>query len=142
MGKAVKRTGLSSAVRVRYGGSLSYRRRPIGETIPVNKSARQLAKERRKDRDYVAGEIYQLMDFPFSSNGWTELSFENRDAVLGVDVVMGGPSANEEPWEEIDGLNAAPPGEEGMFLSNAGGEDAVFHEIIHCTVPKKFVIAF
>jgi hypothetical protein len=53
---------------------------------------------------------------------------------------MGGPSntaGGENAWEDIDGLHMAPPGEEGMFMSNAGGEDAIFHEIIDYVVPKK-----
>jgi hypothetical protein len=56
---------------------------------------------------------------------------------------MGGPSnttGDEEAWED-EGLCLAPLGEEGMFMSNAGGEDAVFHEIIDYVAPKKYMIA-
>jgi hypothetical protein len=58
---------------------------------------------------------------------------------------MGEPSnatRDEEAWEDVDGLCLAPPGEEGMFISNAGGEDAVFHEIIDYVAPKKYIMAF
>jgi hypothetical protein len=55
---------------------------------------------------------------------------------------MGGPShtgGDEDTWENIDGLDMVPPGEEGMFMSNAGEDDAVFHEIINYAVPQKYV---
>jgi hypothetical protein len=55
MGKDLKKAGLSNAVKVRYGGG--YRRQSKGETLPINKSAKRLDKERRKDKNGVAGEI-------------------------------------------------------------------------------------
>jgi hypothetical protein len=74
----------------------------------------------------------------------TEMSFENWDAVLGNDpnIVMGELSTsaeNDDAWEDIDGFHTLPPGEEGMFMSNAGGEGDVFHEIIDYALPTKYV---
>jgi hypothetical protein len=72
----------------------------------------------------------------------TELSFENRDAILDSDVAMDGlddAAGDEETWAEMDGLRAIPPGEEGMFMSNAGGDNDVFFEILDYAVPRKYV---
>jgi hypothetical protein len=64
MGKDSKKSGLSNAVNVRYGGG--YRHPPTGETVPINKSAKQQEKERKKQRNYVAGKTFLfLLDFPF-----------------------------------------------------------------------------
>ena len=75
----------------------------------------------------------------------TEMSFENWDTVLGhdPDIVMGEPSTsaeNDDGWEDIEGFHILPPGEESMFMSNAGGEGDVFHEIIDYVLPTKYVV--
>lgn len=59
------------------------------------------------------------------------------------DLVMGEPSTsveNDDGWEDIKGFHALPPGEESMFMSNAGGEDNIFHEIIDYALPTKYVM--
>jgi hypothetical protein len=69
MGKDTNRTGLSKSVKVRYGGGFGRAGRE--ETIPVNKSAKRIEMERRKQRDYIAGEsiyhtIFYLLLNPLS----------------------------------------------------------------------------
>jgi hypothetical protein len=58
-----------------------------------------------------------------------------------ADNAEAGPSttpADEQTWEEdMEGLLTVPPGEEGMFMSHAGGEDDIFQEIISYAIPKK-----
>jgi hypothetical protein len=151
MGKDTKNTktknhGLSNGVKVRYGRG--YGRIAKTETVFVNKSSKRLEKERLANRNYIAGTtlLYDLNLYSVSHSS-TELSFENRDAILDDDVTMGEPSGtagddSENAWENLDGLNMVPPGEEGIFLSNAGGEDAVFYEIIDYVVPKKYATPF
>ena len=53
MGKDTRKSGLSNAVQVRYGGG--YRHAPKDETICINKTTKQLKNEQQKQRDYVAG---------------------------------------------------------------------------------------
>ena len=70
------------------------------------------------------------------------MSFENRDVVLDADVDMAEPSGSagdEGGWEDVEGFNVLPPGKEGLFMSNAGSGEDVFHEIIDKVAPKKYV---
>jgi hypothetical protein len=41
-------------------GVVGYRCLPTGETVPINKSAKQQEKEQKKDRNYVAGGTYLI----------------------------------------------------------------------------------
>ena len=55
----------------------------------------------------------------------TEMSFENWDTALwhDPDIIMGEPSTsaeNDDGWEDIEGFHTLLPGEEIMFISNAG----------------------
>lgn len=68
------------------------------------------------------------------------MSFESRDVVLGEDIAMGEPSGSSgdaDGWEDLDGFTALPPGEEGMFMSNAGGEEQIVQEMIEYSIPQK-----
>jgi hypothetical protein len=58
MGKDSKKSGLSNAVKVRYGGG--YGRPTKEETVTVNKSGKKLEQERKKERDYVAGMVFDF----------------------------------------------------------------------------------
>jgi hypothetical protein len=59
-------------------------------------------------------------------------------------MVMGEPSnaGGDADWDDLDGLNVAPPGEEGIFMNNAGVEDTIFQEIIDFAIPKKYFLLY
>ena len=62
------------------------------------------------------------------------LSFEERDMILDKDLL-----ANMlEDHQDLSGdpFQQLPPGEEGMFLSSAGGEDEVFHVLDDSTFKR------
>lgn len=65
-----------------------------------------------------------------------------RDTLMSADISMGDGSRSndsENAWDDIDGFDRLPPGEEGMFLDNAGMEEGIYHEIIDYVVPQKYV---
>ena len=71
----------------------------------------------------------------------SEFNFANRDNVI-ADTIMGDPDGtsgnhDEGAWEDMEGFHLPLPGEEAMFMSYAGGENEVFHDIINTVISKK-----
>lgn len=80
----------------------------------------------------------------FDSLSTSELNFETRDSLASANVSMGnvngdagGGEGGSMDWEDIEGFDRLPPGEEGIFADNAGMEDEIYQEIIEHVVPSK-----
>ena len=122
--------GLSNGIAIAYG-SRGPHQIAKSQTIRLNKSSRQIAKEKKAQRDHLAGNVCfttgSLADDDFCG---LALSFSEREELLhseGDDVDM----VDLADWYDLedDGLGTLPPGEEAFLQSHAGGE-AVLHEIL------------
>ncbi|TFK80109.1 hypothetical protein K466DRAFT_605604 [Polyporus arcularius HHB13444] len=63
------------------------------------------------------------------------LSFEQRDELMNMDKGQGG---HNDGWEDEEGMYTIPPGEEGMFLSHAGGEDELCQSLLEEPPHKRY----
>ena len=62
------------------------------------------------------------------------MSFRDREALLNEDVIM-------EDLASVEGHNPTydmlPPGQEGLFMSHAGGEEEVLDDLLGQFHPRK-----
>lgn len=133
MAKSTGASSLSASVRVRYGSGLFGACTRTSKTVKLNKSAKRLAEEAKGCRDQIAHAL--LHSFPlltiFNAIRQSELSFEDRQLILDANAALndiGGSSSNE--YTEDSGFNTIPPGEEGMFLSHAGGAEEIIQDLL------------
>jgi hypothetical protein len=66
-----------------------------------------------------------------ASEGWwycSGLSYAGRELLLGAENIADDPTATD--WVDDEGFNVPPPGEEGTYMSHAGGFDEVCHSIL------------
>lgn len=110
--------GVSNKVKVSYGTANTLRTPVLKTKLRLNESAER----KRLNRLW--------MEKNMASTGFNE-----RDALVGD-----GGMNDDDGWEpdEPNPLDSAmrtiPPGEEGMFLSNAGSEVDVLHELVQQAV--------
>ena len=67
MAKANKKVGLSNTVKAQYGRGNNWA--PKDDLLRVNKSAQQVEKDCRKQRDYASGKLYLIRCILCSPNG-------------------------------------------------------------------------
>jgi hypothetical protein len=70
-------------------------------------------------------------------DGLGDMNFKEREALLDEDVAM------DDLTQDYDSaFHTFPPGEEGMFMSHAGGEEEVLEDIICQYRSTKYVFCY
>ena len=104
---------------MRYGPSFGL---PAKEhTVCLNVATKHTQKAQQRTRDQIAGESRTFCSSYLPLPRHPGLSFEERELLL----------------DDADVLDSMPPGEEGMFMSNAGSIDEVYDDVLDQFHPKR-----
>lgn len=143
--------GLSRRVTVHCGTSFSnesHTRRvssPKPRKVKLNKTRRELQEVQRKHRERMASMYMSSLPMLYTNLlKYVVLSFQERQDLLDaaqndINMELDGDDAWEDDNDEDVVLSVPPPGEEGFFLSHAGGE-AVLQQIFMDSLSKRYAI--
>jgi hypothetical protein len=143
--------GLSRRVTVHCGTSFSNERHarragsPKPRKVKLNKTRRELREAQRKHHERMAS-MYMSSPPVLYTNllKYVALSFQERQDLLdGAQNDINMELDGDDAWEDVNHedvvLSVPPPGEEGFFLSHAGGE-TVLQQIFVDSLSKWYAI--